>query len=55
MWGTDMPYLARFCTYGQAVDQFRVHCEFLTDEDRDQILGGTVSRVMGLGDQIRDP
>ena len=48
MWGTDMPMVARFCTYGQAKDQFGVHCEFLTDGQRQDILGGTIARVMGI-------
>ena len=48
MWGTDMPMLGRSCTYRQALDQFRVHCDFLTSEERADILGGTVARVMGV-------
>ena len=48
MWGTDMPLTARYCTYRQALDQFRVHCEFLTGEERSDILGGTAARVFGL-------
>ena len=48
MWGTDMPMVARFCTYRQAKDQFGVHCEFLTDGQRQDILGGTIARVMGI-------
>ena len=45
MWGTDMPMVARFCTYRQALDQFRVHCEFLTDHQRKDIIGGTAARI----------
>ena len=48
MWGTDLPMVMRFCTYRQVLDQFRVHCEFLTDRQRDDILRGTVARVMGV-------
>ena len=48
MWGTDMPMVARFCTYRQSMDQFRVHCDFLSDGERADILGGTVARVMGI-------
>ncbi len=50
IWGTDMPMVARFCTYRQAMDQFRTHCGFLTDDERRDILGGTAARVMGLVD-----
>ena len=48
MWGTDMPMVARFCTYRQSMDQFRVHCDFLSESERADILGGTVARVMGI-------
>ena len=46
MWGTDIPMVARFCTYRQTLDQFRVHCEFLSDSQRQAIIGGTAARVM---------
>ena len=49
IWGTDMPMVARFCTYRQTIDQYRVHCEFLSDSEREAVLGGTVARVMGIG------
>ena len=48
MWGTGMPMVARYCTYRQALDQFRVHCEFLSDDQRRDILGGTAARVMEI-------
>ena len=48
IWGTDMPMVARFCTYKQALDQFRVHCDFLSDAERKDIIGGTAARVMGI-------
>ena len=48
IWGTDMPMVARFCTYRQALDQYRVHCDFLTTGERDSITGGTAARVMGV-------
>ena len=48
MWGTDMPLTTRFCTYRQALNQFTLHCDFLSDSERADILGGTAARVMGL-------
>jgi len=48
IWGTDMPMVGRFCTYRQALDQYRTHCDFLSDGERRDILGGTAARVMGL-------
>ena len=48
MWGTDMPMVGRYCTYRQALDQYRVHCEFLTADQRADIIGGTAARVLNL-------
>ena len=48
MWGTDMPIVMRFWTYRQTLDHIREYTEFLSDDQRDAILGGTVSRLMGL-------
>lgn len=46
MWGTDMPMVARFCTYRQTLDHYRIHCQFLTNSERDDIIGGTIARVI---------
>ena len=48
IYGTDMPMVARFCTYRQTIDQFRTHCDFLTEADRENILGRTAAKVMGV-------
>jgi len=48
IWGTDMPMVARFCTYRQALDQYGVHCEFLSDGERRSIIGGTVAPLLGI-------
>ena len=48
IYGTDMPMVARFCTYRQTLDQFRSHCDFLSPGERADILGGTAARVMGI-------
>jgi len=48
MWGTDMPLSSRYCTYKQALDQYRLHCDFLNDDQRADILGGTAARLFGL-------
>ncbi len=48
VWGTDMPIVARFCTYRQALDHIRRHCTFLNDDQRDEMLGGTAARLMGV-------
>ena len=48
MWGTDMPIVMRFWTYRQNLDHIRAHCDFLSEDDRDLILGGTVARLLGV-------
>ena len=47
IWGTDIPMVSRFCTYRQTRDQFRTHCDFLTEDERQDILGGTAARRHG--------
>ena len=48
IWGTDMPMVARFCTYRQALDQYRVHSDFLTENEREAITGGNAARIIAL-------
>ena len=48
IYGTDMPMVARFCTYKQSIDEFRTHCDFLTDADRENVLGRTAARLMNI-------
>lgn len=48
MWGTDMPFQNRFCTYRQSRTWIERHCGFLTDEQRAAILGGTAARILSL-------
>ncbi len=49
MWASDMPFCSGYwCTYKQSVDYIRVHCTFLTQEEKDLILGGNVARILKL-------
>jgi predicted TIM-barrel fold metal-dependent hydrolase len=48
MWGSDMPFGSMWCTYRQAVDYVRLHCDFFSQEEKDLFLGGNVARVLGL-------
>jgi L-fuconolactonase len=45
MWGTDWPICLKNLSYPQAVGLFRDHLDFLTPEDRLQILSKTVQQV----------
>jgi len=49
MWGSDMPFSSGFwCTYRQAIDYIRVHCDFLSDGEKSMILGGNAARMFGI-------
>ncbi|AWT59223.1 MAG: hypothetical protein DF168_00404 [Candidatus Moanabacter tarae] len=48
LWGTDMPFQNRFCTYRQSRDWIEKYCSFLGLEDRSNILGGTCARILAL-------
>ena len=48
-WGSDSPYgLSAWCTYTQALDFIRIHCDFLSQEEQESILGGNAERVLRL-------
>ena len=49
MWGTDWPVCLPYLIYAKAVALFRDHLDFLTSEDRTQILSKTVQRVWPFG------
>ena len=48
MWGSDMPAGSSWCTYKQAVNYIRLHCDFLSQEEKDLILGGNAARMFGI-------
>jgi L-fuconolactonase len=45
-WGSDYPVVRAFMTYKQALEAFRSHCTFVTDEDKAWILGGTLDQLL---------
>jgi predicted TIM-barrel fold metal-dependent hydrolase len=47
MWGTDVPGLLSHATYLQLLSFVARHCDFLSPDDRQQILGGNAWRVYG--------
>ena len=47
-WGTDMPFQNRFCTYRQSRAWIEKYCDFLSQEDLAEIMGGTAARIIGF-------
>ena len=45
VWGSDMPNVERFCTYGQSLEYLRRYCDFLPASDMDRILGDNAARL----------
>ena len=45
VWGSDMPWTMRTCTYQQNLDLIRLHTDFMTEEDRKLVMGGNVARL----------
>jgi predicted TIM-barrel fold metal-dependent hydrolase len=47
MWGSDMPFLYRTCTYLQSLDIVRLHFTFMSAEDKKKVLGETAQELFG--------
>ncbi len=45
-WGSDHPVVRRSMTYRQAIESFRHHCDFVGEDDRQRILGGTMRGLL---------
>lgn len=48
LYGTDMPFQNRHCTYQQSRDHIEKYCEFLNQEELDLIMGGTTARILNI-------
>ena len=49
LWGSDSPYgMTQWCTYRQSLDFIRVHCDFLSADEKASILGGNAARLFGV-------
>ncbi len=49
LWGTDMPFQNRFCTYRQSRDWIERYADFLSAEDLAALMGGTARRMLAIG------
>lgn len=45
-WGSDYPVVRASMTYRQALEAFRTHCGFVSEEDKAWILGGTLDQLL---------
>lgn len=48
MWGADMPCVMRACTYRQCLDTVRIHCDFLSEDEKGLILGENARKVFNF-------
>jgi predicted TIM-barrel fold metal-dependent hydrolase len=46
-WGSDYPVVRFYMTYRQALEAFRTHCTFVSEEDKAWILGKTLAGLLG--------
>ncbi|MBI4220211.1 MAG: amidohydrolase [Chloroflexi bacterium] len=45
-WGSDYPPVENYMTHRQSLEAFRAHCSFVSEADRDAILGGTLATLL---------
>ncbi len=50
-WGSDYPVVRNYMTYQQALEAFRLHCDFIPENDREAILGDSLKKLL---DSARD-
>lgn len=48
LWGSDMPNVARHCTYEQSMRYLRDHCPFIASSDLDRMLGANAAQLFEL-------
>jgi predicted TIM-barrel fold metal-dependent hydrolase len=48
LWGTDMPFQNRFCTYRQSREYIEKYCGFLGADNLALIMGGTAARILSV-------
>lgn len=47
-WGSDYPVVRFFMTYRQALEAFRYHCNFISEADKEWILGRTLAAILNV-------
>ena len=51
LWGTDMPFQNRFCTYRQSREWIERYCDFLEPDELGALMGGTAARLLRIPTQ----
>ena len=51
-WGSDFPVVRKSMTYRQSLEAFRTYCDFVTDNDKKEILGGTLNKILNLSRKV---
>jgi L-fuconolactonase len=46
VWGSDFPVVKKSMTHLQALEAFSTHCDFVSEPDKQAILGGTLKRLL---------
>ena len=50
VWGSDMPFAQRTCTYRQNLDLIRLHTDFMTESDRKLVAGDNLARLFRVAE-----
>ena len=51
VWGSDMPWTQRTCTYRQDLDLIRLHTDSMTEADRKLVTGGNLARIYRIDEK----
>lgn len=46
VWGSDYPVVTKAMTHRQSLEAFRTHCTFVSEDDKQAILGGTLKALL---------
>ena len=45
-WGSDFPVVKKSMTHLQSIEAFRTHCDFISESDKEAIMGGTLKDLL---------
>lgn len=54
IWGSDSPHgMSAWCTYRQSIEFIQLHCAFLTQDEKDLILGLNTANLFGIENPLQ--